>query len=199
VSDALWYELSRAYSETMDEAGRSALAALGEADNAWLMPAKAATDFLESRQPWADELAGEAFERMKYEMQQGFAAGEGVSKLADRVAAAFDHVITPARAATIAHTEAGMANSTAAHQAYQQIDQDSPGVWGKKWLTSGLPNTRPSHLQAAADSKAGIPLDEEYSNGLMHPHDPDADPEEICNCRCTERIVRLADALKEAA
>jgi hypothetical protein len=57
----------------------------------------------------------------------------------------------------------------------------------KIWLTSGLDGIRESHLRYGAEDEAtgGRAMDEEYASGLQYPSDPDADPEEIINCRCT--------------
>ena len=49
----------------------------------------------------------------------------------------------------------------------------------------GLPHddrTRPSHLELDGERRD---LDEEFSNGLQYPGDPDGDPSEVYNCRCT--------------
>ena len=57
----------------------------------------------------------------------------------------------------------------------------------KIWLTSGLDGIRESHIHYGAedDRTGGRAMDEEYASGLQYPSDPNADPEEIINCRCT--------------
>lgn len=52
----------------------------------------------------------------------------------------------------------------------------------KQWLASLDGRTRHSH---AAQDGEHVPVKEEFSNGLMFPADPDGDPREVCNCRCT--------------
>ena len=90
---------------------------------------------------------------------------------------------TSGRAQTIAQTEMNTAANEAAFEAGK-----STGLETRKfWSTSGLDNTRESHLQAEADSidQGGLAEDEAFSNGLMFPGDPGGDwPEEVCNCRC---------------
>jgi hypothetical protein len=53
----------------------------------------------------------------------------------------------------------------------------------KEWATSGLPGIRQSHLDYEALGE--MEMDYEYNTGLMYPGDPNGDPEEIINCRCT--------------
>ena len=52
----------------------------------------------------------------------------------------------------------------------------------KQWLAT--PDGRTRHSHAAQDGEH-VPVDEEFGNGLMFPGDPDGDPREVYNCRCT--------------
>lgn len=52
----------------------------------------------------------------------------------------------------------------------------------KQWLATLDGRTRHSH---AAQDGEHVPIKEEFSNGLMFPADPDGDPREVYNCRCT--------------
>lgn len=52
----------------------------------------------------------------------------------------------------------------------------------KQWLATLDGRTRHSH---AAQDGEHIPIHEEFSNGLMFPGDPDGEPGEVYNCRCT--------------
>lgn len=52
----------------------------------------------------------------------------------------------------------------------------------KGWLSAHDGRTRKSHL--AVDGEF-VEIEEEFSNGLLYPGDPDGDPEEVYNCRCT--------------
>ena len=52
----------------------------------------------------------------------------------------------------------------------------------KEWVCTHDDRTRPSHLELDGERRD---LDEEFSNGLQYPGDPDGDPSEVYNCRCT--------------
>lgn len=55
-------------------------------------------------------------------------------------------------------------------------------VMQKQWIAANDSRVRASH--AAQDGEV-VPVKEEFSNGLMFPADPDGDPREVYNCRCT--------------
>lgn len=65
----------------------------------------------------------------------------------------------------------------------------------KTWMATHDGRTRESHLQIDGET---VPKDEEFGNGLMYPGDPDGEPEEVYNCRCsmTTRIVGVKSAEK---
>lgn len=52
----------------------------------------------------------------------------------------------------------------------------------KQWLATLDGRTRHSH---AAQDGEHVPIKEKFSNGLMFPADPDGNPREVYNCRCT--------------
>ena len=52
----------------------------------------------------------------------------------------------------------------------------------KQWMSTHDGRTRHSHRELDGET---IPVDEEFSNGLMFPADPYGLPEEVYNCRCT--------------
>lgn len=51
----------------------------------------------------------------------------------------------------------------------------------KQWDSTLDSHTRKSHQQLDGEIKE---LEEEFSNGLMYPGDPNGDASEVCNCRC---------------
>ena len=58
----------------------------------------------------------------------------------------------------------------------------------KAWVATLDNRTRHSH--AMLDG-VDIPLDEIFDNGCSRPRDPNGRPEEICNCRCSLKYVRV--------
>ena len=62
----------------------------------------------------------------------------------------------------------------------------------KQWIAIEDARTRLSHSHAGVDGER-LPLDEPYSNGLMFPGDPNGEPEEIVNCRCTQGFFAARD------
>lgn len=53
---------------------------------------------------------------------------------------------------------------------------------GKVWMATLDNRTRDSHAQLDGNS---VGLYDRFDNGLDRPRDPDGEPAEICNCRCT--------------
>ena len=58
----------------------------------------------------------------------------------------------------------------------------------KAWIATLDNRTRHSH--AMLDG-VDIPIDEIFDNGCARPKDPNGRPEEICNCRCSLKYVRV--------
>ena len=115
-------------------------------------------------------------------IQNGINEGWGIDKIARELR---DMVSTRAR--TIAQTEVISASNQAAY-----AGAESAGIRYKKfWSTSGLQGIRPSHIQAEADSYAmdGIDPHAKFSNGLMHPGDPEGPADEVVNCRCSLIVI----------
>lgn len=55
-------------------------------------------------------------------------------------------------------------------------------VYEKQWMATNDDRTRESHAEIDGES---VPLDEPFSNKLQYPGDPEGDPGEVYNCRCT--------------
>ena len=60
--------------------------------------------------------------------------------------------------------------------------EDMGNEMTKIWIATLDNRTRDSH--AMLDG-ASVPLDDVFDNGLERPRDPNGDPAEICNCRCS--------------
>jgi len=58
----------------------------------------------------------------------------------------------------------------------------------KKWISTNDDRTRESHSYLDGEE---VDSDDTFSNGLAYPHDPNGEPEEIINCRCT--FVSIVD------
>lgn len=58
----------------------------------------------------------------------------------------------------------------------------------KAWIATLDNRTRHSHAMLDGVS---IPLNEIFDNGCSRPKDPNGRPEEICNCRCSLKYVRV--------
>lgn len=56
----------------------------------------------------------------------------------------------------------------------------------KQWIATFDNRTRDSHAYLHEEV---VDMNEEFSNGLMFPGDPDGDPSEVYNCRCTMVIT----------
>ena len=83
------------------------------------------------------------------------------------------------RALTIARTE----TVGALNQGQFMAAADSGQIEGKEWLTQGDGKVRDSH--AECEGEGMIAMDDTFSNGCNYPGDPDGDPEEVINCRCS--------------
>lgn len=82
------------------------------------------------------------------------------------------------RARRIADTEVHNSIIKGNHQA--MVDS---GVKKKKWVSAGDKAVRDSHSKINGQIRD---IDKPFSNGLMHPGDPDGPPSEIMWCRCIE-------------
>jgi hypothetical protein len=116
--------------------------------------------------------------QLREELQEGLDAGEGSSKLGDRIAKVFDFA-EKYRGDRIARTEIGDAENKGIMDMWEQDGQ----VEKKEWLHGGGgENPRPEHVAMSGEV---VGLNEEFSNGLKYPCDPSGEPEEIINCTCT--------------
>jgi len=111
----------------------------------------------------------------------GHKAGLGISKIADLVDSSVFQNQAPARAMTIARTEShGTLN-----QGEFLAAQATGVIRSKAWLeTYNAEVPREDHIACADEGFIGI--EEEFSNGLMFPGDPDGDAEDLINCHCAQ-------------
>ncbi len=116
---------------------------------------------------------------------QGILQGESVDKVAKRLRKVTDmgerSAVKNARTAMTSAQNAGRLDSM------RRAKERGIGV-KKAWMATLDSRTRDSHKALDGEVRN---LDEEFSNGLMHPGDPNGDPSEVYNCRC--RLVHEYD------
>lgn len=135
------------------------------------------TDLITTRANYVAGASDTTYQAITDELSVGQEAGEGIDKLAFRVESVFDDA-SEWRSRTIARTEVVSATNGASFLGAGQTGI----VSGKSWLATADDRTRISHILIDGET---VGLDEEFSNGLKFPGDPDGEPEEIINCRCT--------------
>lgn len=112
---------------------------------------------------------------------QGVMQGESMGKIATRIQA----VAQMDRSAALrnARTMITCAQNAGRQSAYERGEKK--GIHGvKMWVAAHDERVRKSH--AAIDGEQ-VPVDQKFSNGLMHPGDrnqEDVSPAEVYNCRC---------------
>lgn len=115
-------------------------------------------------------------ELIRYHVLRSYRSGESIDKLRRRLEPVFNRK----RAQTIARTETLAISNQAIYAAYAH-----KGIEEHEWLSAGDGKVRPSHQISGEIRRIG----ERFSNGLLHPHDPSADADEVINCRCTTAPV----------
>lgn len=119
-------------------------------------------------------------EKLNAAVIQSVLQGDGVEKLADRLAAVTDMNRSAAlRNAATMTTSAQNGGRMAGYERAQRI-----GVKGLKhrWLATLDGHTRPTHRMVDGDV---VEIGQKFSNGLEFPGDPHGEPAEVYNCRCT--------------
>lgn len=73
----------------------------------------------------------------------------------------------------------------------------------KRWVNARDKRVRELHKDQSQGGVGGevVPLEQPFSNGLMHPGDPNGGAKQVCNCRCiaSMRPVRDANGMPVAA
>lgn len=176
------------------QAGDQLYKELGKSDP-WKNPPQKTIEFLGVRENKLSGVPQEVFERIKSQLEEGFNAGESISKIADRVRSEFNS-IDERRGKVIAQTETSAAFGFGRHEAIK-----SAGITHKKWLTSGNDNVRKAHRQM--NLRVVIPIEEPFivtnpktgeEDAIMHPGDADGAPWNVINCHCVELPATQAEA-----
>lgn len=120
---------------------------------------------------FAESVNNTTLEKLDATLAEGVAAGEGIKELADRVESVYEDF--PAyRSELIARTEATAANNEGALEGFRQ----SEVATGKEWINAGDSRVRDEHEDGIGVGGEIVGLDENFSNGLPYPSEP--------NCRC---------------
>lgn len=128
-----------------------------------------------------DKIKGQAWSRRKINnvITQGVLQGESIPDIAKGlskvVGMSWNSAVRNARTAMTGAQNAGRLDSY--HDA-----MDMGIKMKKKWMATLDERTRQSHADIDGEI---VDVDETFSNGLMYPGDPDGDPAEVYNCRCT--------------
>jgi len=130
----------------------------------------------------------ETREKLKRQLIQAFDKGEGIPEISKRIAGIFD-INRGSRTDKIARTEIVGASNNGTHQGYV----DSEVVVTKIWIDSRDDKVRTTPHNHRIDGQERA-LDKPYSNGLLHPHDPNGAAGNVINCRCTEAAGKLKEA-----
>jgi len=166
-------------------AGRKSLAAEVQADmEVWGLLDPRVTKLVQGRTVRIKLSGRQAAARVRATISEGVTQGESVQELADRVRQKFREEYA-GQALTVARTETLSGFSAARHESMTEA-----GITRHEWLSArDGDRVRESHRIDGQTVTVGTP----FSNGLLHPLDPDGPPEEVINCRC------VAVAVVEAA
>lgn len=121
--------------------------------------------------------------RIQNELLSGILQGKSIDRLAD----GFLNVMGSNRGAAIRNARTAL---TSAQNAGRQNTFNRAEELGieveKEWIATADNRTRDSHKRLDG---VIVKNNEEFPNGLMYPGDPDGEPEEIWNCRCSMRSI----------
>lgn len=118
-------------------------------------------------------------QKLNSAITQGVLQGEDLDKVSRRLQSVTDMD----RSSAIRNARTMMTSAENGGRFNSYLRAEDMGIeMEKQWLASLDGRTRHSH---AAQDGEHVPIKEEFSNGLMFPADPDGDPREVYNCRCT--------------
>lgn len=110
---------------------------------------------------------------------QSLLQGESVADAAKRIS----QVAEMNRSAALrdARTMINAAEQSGKLAEYEMLAEEGVDI-EKGWMATLDERTRDTHAEMDMEF---VPVDEKFSNSLMEPCDPDGDPSEVYNCRCT--------------
>ena len=160
---------------SIDAGAKYGATAIGLEAGVETLRAGAASDLLNSRLNRITGIPDTIRRNISSQISEGFRTGESLQQIEQRIKNVY--TFTGNRAKTIARTETAGVINEAAHTVFADN-----GVAGKRWITAGDDKVRETHVGAAADGV--IPIDQNFSNGLAYPGDPNGSAGEVINCRC---------------
>ena len=119
--------------------------------------------------------------QMSSKLLQGILNGDSIPKIAKSL----EDVIGNNQASTTrnARTMVTGAENAGRFDSYDNLAEQ--GVVQKKvWIATPDSRTRESHIEIDGEE---VDIDADFSNGCKFPGDPDGDPSEVWNCRCSMR------------
>lgn len=117
-------------------------------------------------------------QKVNGEVMQGILQGESVDKIATRLSDVLD--MNESSAIRNARTSLTSAQNKGR---FDMLDNAAENgiIVKKEWIAALDDHTRESHADMDGEL---ADYDDEFSNGLQYPGDPDGPPEEVYNCRC---------------
>lgn len=113
-------------------------------------------------------------------VSQAILQGESIDELSKRIAR--DTCIQAGRSSLL-YARTAMTAAQNAGRVERMKEAEEMGIKvQKQWMSTLDSRTRDSHKHMDGEI---VDTDEEFSNGLEYPGDPDGDPGEVYNCRCT--------------
>lgn len=128
-----------------------------------------------------DKVKGKAWSRRKINnvITQGVLQGQPIPNISKGL----ERVVGMEWSSAVRNARTAMTGAENAGRMDCYEDAKQMGIQMKKqWVATLDDRTRESH--ADIDGEV-VEVDERFSNGLMYPADPDGDPAEVYNCRCT--------------
>lgn len=117
--------------------------------------------------------------KINAETLQGILQGESMDKIAKRLRNVQE--MNKTQAIRSARTIVTGAENKGRQDSYARAEADGI-ILERTWIATNDSRTRHSHAVLDGETK---PIDTPFSNGLMYPGDPDGEPSEVYNCRCT--------------
>lgn len=117
--------------------------------------------------------------RIWNELTAGIIQGESMGEIANR----FYSVMGSNRKAAVRNARTAVTsaqNGGRMDAMWRAMEQGYPAK--KQWVATMDERTRLSHVLMGGET---VDANKPFSNGLMYPGDPDGDPAEVYNCRCT--------------